>query len=272
MSEENQPVAAVETTPPTLGFIRVFWGVITRPKHTFELLRASGRRTWLVMVLLAVILVILPALASGPIQARQAQETFLAVQEQFADQTGSAPGEVVVPEGGGVPAFISSPLFTTLFPALGSIIGLVLGWLLWGGVLHLLSSLSGGRNTFMQMIQVVIWAWLPYGIRNLLQAIYIAGTGALIANPGLSGFAGPTPAVEEFVFTPPPTSTLILRTFLGQIDMYLFWNLALLATGVMVMAQVSRRKAWGMVCLIWAVFTLIRLIPPLVTGALPFGG
>ena len=247
----------------TPGFFSLLVGIFIRPRATFTTIKENGRRAWIVMAIIAAILVMLPPIIAGPITARQSAEAFRQAQEQFGNQTGPDGSQIEIGEP---PAFISSPIFTTVFPAVGGVIGLVIGWLLWSGALHLLSSMTGGRSTFIQMLQTAVWAWVPYGVRNIVQAVYIAITGELIANPGLSGFVAPEPPPEGALFTPPNTGQLILQSFLGQIDIYLFWNLALLLIGVMVMSQLPRRKAVGILLIVWAVFTLLSLAPALLGG------
>lgn len=253
------------------GFFRLVGGMLVRPRPTFAAIKENGRRTWIIMALIACILVMLPPIVSGPITARQSAEAFQQAQAQFGNQAGSGVVSGDSADGTGVvvaeaPAFISSPIFTTVIPAIGGVLGLVIGWLLWGGALHLLGSMVGGRNTFSQMLQTVVWAWIPYGIRNVVQAIYIAVTGELIAHPGLSGFVAPEPTPEGAFFTTPNTGQLVLQSLLGRIDVYLFWNLALLLVGIMVMSQLPRRKALGILLVVWAVFTLLSLAPALISG------
>lgn len=266
-------MATTEVSAPhkSPSFFHLLLGILIRPRVTLAAIRENGRRTWLIMAVIAIILVMLPAIVSGPITARQSAEAFQQAQAQFGNEGGSGVITSGAPEGGEVvmteaPAFISSPIFTTAIPAIGGVFGLVIGWLLWGGALHLLGSMVGGRNTFGQMLQTVVWAWTPFGIRNIVQTVYIAVTGELIAHPGLSGFVAPEPPPEGVLFTPPNTGQLVLQSLLGRIDVYLFWNLALLLIGIMVMAQLPRRKALGILLIVWAVFTLLSLAPALVGG------
>ncbi len=185
------------------NFFNVLLGVILRPRQTFADLAEDNGRSWIIMALLGIILVVLPAIVSGPITANQIRDT-------FTDQDFSA----AVPEGADVPSdfdpagVASSPIITTVFPAVGSIFALIVGWLIWSGAFHLIGSMAGGRNTFFQMLKTVIWAWIPYGIRNLVQAIYINATQTLITNPGLSGFVNTGPPPENAFTAVPPSPNI----------------------------------------------------------------
>ena len=242
------PIAA--TAP---GFFGMAWGVLARPRPTFRTLRDHPRRTWIFMALLGMILVTLPIIAGGPVAA---QQTRALVQEQFENQPSFADNGIDAEQAA---SFATSPIITTVVPGVLTIFGLAIGWLIWSGSLYMLASMIGGRSNYLQMLQVVVWAWLPYALRNIVQTVYITATQTLIEHPGLSGFA-PAPLVEEALITPPSTGTAVLQIFLGQIDIYLFWNLALLVLGISAVAQLTRRKSIGLVLIIWTAFMAVRLI------------
>ena len=239
---------------PKRNVFSVLGGMLFSPMKTFTYMREQGSRAWIIMVLLAVSLSVLPAVVSGPLVGQQAQEAFLQATE--GQEFEGPEGEEGLATAAGV---VSSPIITTVLPAVGSLVGLLFNWFLWGGTLHLISMLAGGRNSFGQMWQVVIWSWLPYAIRSLVQTIYIAVTQTLIENPGLSGFVASPASDDPFNFVPPSPGQLALQSLLSRIDIYLFWQLALLVVGLMVMAQVSRRKGLGMVLIVWSLFTLLAM-------------
>ena len=262
---ENTAALATETVASP-GFLGMVLGVIAKPRQTFATLRGNGRRTWIIMAILGMILVTLPFIAQSPIVTQQAREL---TQEQLANQPGFAEGGVDVEQAANIAA---SPIITTVLPSVGAIFVQVIGWLIWSGALYLLASMVGGRSSFVQVLQVVIWAWLPYALRSILQTIYIIATQTLIANPGLSGFAGaPTPDPSNPFAAPPSTGTAVLYEFLGQIDIYLFWRLALLVIGITVVTQLSRRKSIGLVLIVWVVFMAVRLIFAAVSVSLSSG-
>jgi hypothetical protein len=113
---------------------------------------------------------------------------------------------------------------------------------------------------------VVVWAWLPYGLRGLLQTLYILLSGQLIVNPGLSGLVRSEPSVGEAVLAPPSAGQTFLTTFLSRIDLFLVWNLILLVIGVAVTTHLSRRKAALVTLGVWVVLTGLSLLPALVGG------
>ncbi|HHH41528.1 MAG TPA: YIP1 family protein [Chloroflexi bacterium] len=257
MSEEK------DESRPREAF-RLLWGIVARPRSTMERLSESGGRAWWLPAILAVVMLVLPILVAAPITARQTREAILATQEQMKEQWGETmPGqdEAQIEEA---MAAASSPLITVVFPSLGGVVGLAVGWLIWAGALHLASMALGGRPSFGTMLRMVVWSWIPYAVRGLLQTVYILATGQLIANPGLSGLVADNRPVSEMVLAPPSTGQILLQALLSRIDIFLLWNLALLVIGVMVTARLPRRRAVLITLGVWAVLTALAMVPALI--------
>jgi len=260
MSEETTP-AAERWKPP-----RLLWGMIVRPRTTLEYLREHGGKTWWLPALLAAAMIILPVVVAAPITARVARESFLAAQEQMGEQLDREMSEEDRAQMEQAMSITASPLITVVFPALGSVIGQVVGWLAWAGALYLAALALGGRSTFRQMFRMVLWAWLPYVLRGLLQTIYILASGQLIANPGLSGLVQGQTSAEEMMIAPPGPGQTVLIAFLSRMDLFLVWNLVLLVIGVMVVTRLPRRKATLLTLGVWVLLTALGLAPALVGG------
>lgn len=263
----SETTASTVLTNESPGFFKMVWGVLARPRATFATLRSSQNRAWILMAILGMVVVTLPIIASGPITTQQTREQ---VEAQLQNQPGFEVG------GGNVEqatSFATSPILTTVVPAVFAAFGRVIGWLIWSGALYLLASMVGGSSSFLPVLKVVIWGWLPYALRSILQAGYITATQTLIANQGLSGFAG-MPVIDTsnpFAIEMPSTGTAVLYAFLGQIDIYLFWHLALLVLGITAVTKLSRRKSVGLVLIVWVLFMAIRLIFTAVSTSLTSG-
>jgi len=254
------------STPERRKIPHLLWGMIGHPRATLEYLSGHTGRTWWAPAALAVLLTILPIIAAAPLSTRQRREAIAVAREQQGErqQEMSAEEQAQMEQAMSVAA---SPLITTVFPAAGSAVGTVVGWLLWAGTLYLAGTALGGRSTFGQMFRTVVWAWIPYTVRGLVQTAYILVSGQLIQNPGLSGFAQGGPSADEVVISSPSLGQIALRTLLGRIDLYLFWNLALLVLGVMAVTRLSRRKALLLTLGVWLLLTAVSLVPSLVGGA-----
>ena len=240
--------AEAVSAPPAISFGSKLISIFIRPRTVFNQIAHHSSNVWLLVGVLGLILVTLPIVVSGPL-----------TRAQLISEFEANAGELEFPEDQPDPTqFIANPITTTVIPAVGRLFAVVFGWLLWGGSLHLISSLTGGRNSFLQMLRLVVWTWVPYGLRAIVQTIYIAATNTLIENPGLSGLIDDGVSPDN-PFAVPPPSTVAFQTFLSDIDVYLFWRLTLLVMGVTVVAQLPRRKAMIAVLLIWAIFALIRI-------------
>lgn len=216
------------------------------------------------MAVLVTLLSVLPVLASAPFAASQAQE---AMREVLESQQGGM-GRLTPEMEQQALASSANPLLITVLPAIQRVASVWIGWLIWAGGLSLLSALTGGKTSFRPLWPLVVWAWLPFALRGLLQSAYILATGTLIENPGLSGLVLPQEHPAGVLAAPPGPGLLALKSFLGQIDLFLFWNLALLAIGLAVASRLTRRKALSLVLGLWLVLTLIGLLPALISGAM----
>jgi hypothetical protein len=132
-----------------------------------------------------------------------------------------------------------SPVFMYVFPAVSALLGVWIGWLLVGGLLHLVLTMLGGRGDTMGAMNLVAWSSLPFALRDLVRIVAALATDRVIQAPGLRGFA------------PAGDSTLIvfLAAFLALVDIYLIWHIILLVIGVRSSDGLSRGKALGGVLL-----------------------
>lgn len=126
------------------------------------------------------------------------------------------------------------PAFLYVIPAVSGLLGLWLRWLILAGLLHLASTLLGGRGSMRSASELVAWALLPFGVRDLLQVGYMLLTQRLILSPGLSGF----------VTVGGDAGGLFLAQFLKQVDLFLLWYWVLLAYGLQRVDNLPRGKAW----------------------------
>lgn len=121
------------------------------------------------------------------------------------------------------------PVFLYIMPMVGSLTGLWLGWLILAGLLHLGSTLFGGRGSMQSALNVVAWASLPFAIRDLLRILFMFAAGRTIASPGLAGFSN---------------ASAFLTEVLSRTDLFLLWNILLLVIGFAVMDKLPRGKAF----------------------------
>jgi hypothetical protein len=142
------------------------------------------------------------------------------------------------------------PVFVYVLPAISALLGVWIGWLILGGVLHLVTTLFGGRGSTALSMNIVAWSSLPLALREFIQIIYILITKKIISNPGLSGFS--------------PIGDSGLPLFIGDIlkliDIYLVWQIVLLILGIRVSTGLNPTKS------IFSVIITVLIILLLQTG------
>ncbi len=247
--------------------LRLLGGMIVRPRATMVDLRDHGARTWWLPALLAAVFVVLPVLVAAPITARMTREAVVTAQEQFGEQQDEDMSEEQRAQMEQAMSIAASPLITTVFPAVGGVVSVAAGWAIWAGALYLAGMALGGRSTFGQLFRMVAWAWLPFTLRGLIQTIYIAISGEIIANPGLSGLMRDNPVSGgEMIVAPPSLDQTLLAAFLSKIDLFLIWNLILLVIGMTAITRLPRRKALLGTLGVWILLMALSLVPALVGG------
>ncbi len=213
-----------------------------RPRAAFEKIARQTNATWLTPMLVLSILLVILALVSAPIRTMNSQMgaelppdfDFYPPEQQQAIIEGQQS--------------MSGPVFTLVFPLLGSLTGLWLGWLVLGSILHLTLTFFGSRSRTKSALNIVAWASMPFAVRYLAQIIAILVTRQLIESPGLSGFFP----------TDMGSLRLFLSLFFGLIDIYTIWHVILLVLGVKTVSNLTSSKAWASVLLAVAVMFLIQ--------------
>lgn len=150
----------------------------------------------------------------------------------------------------------SGPVFVYLLPAVLSLLGVLLGWLLLSGVLYLLLTLAGDRRTSGQTRNLVAWALVPFVIRDIVRIGALWTSGQPLTYLGLSGFAPP----------PDGNGAIFLGALLTAVNLYLLWHAGLLIAGVHAGGALSRRKGWLVVCATLLSLYLLRAVPAVIAA------
>lgn len=233
-------------------------GVLFRPKATFGYLKDNHRKAWWLPALLILLLTIAPLwAASRPSPAAQ-----MAPPDKMEMVTSVDPRMME-----GMPSQIDAPSSASsglnFLKLGGAILGTFAAWLLWGGGLYLASVFLGRSSSFGQMFRLAVWTWVPYGLRGLVQAIYILVTGEVIANAGFSGFV-----IDKGVASMLPSGPgqLALASILSRVDVFMIWHVLLVSVALMAFTSLARRKALTATLAIWIVFALVGIVPAIFGG------
>jgi hypothetical protein len=149
----------------------------------------------------------------------------------------------------------TSPLFVAAMAIGLGTVGLILTWLFRGAVLFLISYLFGTDNRYAQVVTLVVWSWLPFALRDLLQAVYVVVTGQLPINRGLSFLVASGDQVQN--------AGNLAYGLLSQMDPFLLWHLVLVAVGLAVSTRCTRLQTAVGTVGYWALTALVGLAPTL---------
>jgi hypothetical protein len=143
-------------------------------------------------------------------------------------------------------------VFVYVMPLVSALVALWLGWLILGGLLHLGSTLLGGRGSMQGALTIAGWANLPFMVRDILRVIFMLLARHVIVSPGLSGFAG---------------STVFLAKILSQFDLFFIWNAILLIMGFSIADGLPKNKAiFGVVVVLLILLLALAGIGALLSG------
>ena len=211
--------------------------ILIRPGEAFSSMTSDRQGTWLTPLLaltLTAILVVLvggyiktQAAFGGPVELPPDWEFWTPdMQQSYLDAQQTAQGPVV----------------NYVLPLVGALVTLWLGWVVFSGIMRLVSTLLGGRGSMQSALNVVAWASVPFIIRDLLRAFFMLATSREIVSPGLSGF------VESGFL-----SHLLVRA-----DLFFIWNILLLGLGFSIVDGLPKGKSFIGVAVVILILVFIQ--------------
>ncbi len=245
-----------------IGIWRALFGWIDQPKKTLRYVIKEPRwPLWLAPVLIILVATIIVTVVSAPLLSELSRQQ---AEEQMQAQMASIPEEQAEQVRSTMDTF-TSPLFVGAMGIAFTVLGLILTWLFRGALLFFIGYLLGTDNRYIQMVTLVLWAWLPFALRDLVQAIYVLLNGQLAINKGLSFLVASGDQAQN--------AGNLLYGFLGQIDIFLVWHLLLVGIGIAVSTRSTTTKTALATIGYWIVTALIGLSPALlqmlITPSLP---
>lgn len=236
----------------SMGIWRALWEWIDQPKKTLRYVVREPRWSLLLApALIIVVSLIIVTVISAPALS---ELSLVEAERQIEAQAGSIPGEQADQVQRTLELF-TSPLFLAgTGIALGTL-GLVLTWLLRAGVLFFISYLLGTDNRFRRMVTLVMWTWLPFALRDLVQAVYVLVSGELPLNKGLSFLVASSDQAQN--------AGNIVYGFLSQVDPFLAWHLLLVAIGLTVTTRSTTLKTAVGTISYWVLTAVVGMAPSL---------
>lgn len=216
---------------------RVF-AVLFRPRAAFSEMASEARAAWSTPMILLTITAALVVIVHGYLRTRAAMMGEIELPPDWQWWTPEMQDSYMQAQ-----QLQQGPVYMYVMPLFGSLSGLWLGWLALAALLHLGSTLFGGRGTMQSALNVVAWASLPFALRDLLRAAYMLIAQHTITSPSLSGFAA---------------GGGLLYHLLARTDLFLIWNFILLILGFAIVDALPRGKAFANTFIVVALVLLAQ--------------
>ena len=215
---------------------RIF-AVFLNPRAAFSEMASETRATWFTPMLVLSLTAILAVATTGFFKTRAAMMGEITLPPDWQWWTPDMQNNYMQAQQA-----TQGPVFMYIMPLIGSLTGLWLGWLVLAGLLHLGSTLFGGRGSMQNALNIVGWGSLPFALRDLLRVAYMFLSQHTIISPSLSGFA---------------TSTFFAQ-LLGRVDLFLVWNVILLVVGFAIVDGLPRGKSFANVFIVTLLVLLVQ--------------
>ncbi len=231
--------------------ISILSRILDRPVEALTLAREHARSWWLPALLVVATGLALAWCVAPYEAARQAEQTEALLSRLPAEQRDLALEQQM-------PA-TTGPVMILIGVGLGALVA-ALGWAVRAGVLHLGAVALGGESQWPGTYAAVVWSMTPLAVRNLVQMGSVIMRGQAIAHQGLAflvATADPWADAARFTYQ-----------FLGNIDPFALWHLALFIIAAKVAVRISWAKAAITALVIWVAITTLRILPALISARL----
>lgn len=244
------------TQEPARGW-RFGWvlPILFRPRATMRRIVENAHPTSRTPLTLVVLAAVIHALVAGSIRAAAAAAGEVSLPQGFEFYTPEQQAQFMQ-----AATATNNATFNYVLPAAGAALGVIVLWLLIGGLLHLVLTLFGGRGTSRSALNVAAWSFIPLLLRYVIQIVAMLMTDSLVASPGLAGFA---PAGEGFF-------NAFLAGILSHVDIFLLWQIVLLWIGVHLSSRLPLLKSLLAVLATMLIVLALRALPAAVLAQ--FGG
>jgi hypothetical protein len=236
---ESRPIMNENILPiKTRSHLKNVPKFLIHPRQEFPNHVDQKRASWFPPLLLLSITFLLTILVGGFFRARAAAMGEISLPSDWqwwsSDMQDNYMQAVQATQG---------PAFIYIIPSVTGLAGLWLGWVILSGLLHLGSTLLGGRGTITSALNITAWASLPFAVRDLIRMLFTLIAKHPVSNAGLSGFISGTEG-----------GALYLANLLKNFDIFLIWQLFLLILGFQIIDLLPRGKAiTGVVIVVFVV-------------------
>ena len=223
--------------PGRFQFARIL-EVLFQPNRTLTMLAEEGRSSWQTPMLALSLSAALSVIISGVQNSRAAQMGEIQLPRDWQWWTPDMQNNYMQAQQS-----MQGPVFAYILPLVGALLGLWLGWLILGALLHFGSTMFGGRGSMQSALMITAWASLPFLVRDGLRIIYMLIAQHPIQSPGLSGFT---------------TNAVFASQLLSKVDLFYIWSIVLLVIGFGVTDNMPRNKSISNVVIVSILLLLIQ--------------
>jgi len=221
-----------------------FLPILFKPRKTIEDIAEKEHAVWIAPLVALMITALILVLVSSPLVGASSQGVSDPEMFEYYNPEQQQQYQDAVNMG-------VSPVVTVVFPLVGKIIGIWLGWILLGSIFHLSLTLNGSRSSSRSALNIVAWSSVPFLLKDIVQIIAILVTRQLISQPGLSGFIAE--GVTGF--------NSYLAALLALVDLYLIWQIVLMGIGAMKISGLKTGKAWLATLIAVVIFLILKALP-----------
>jgi hypothetical protein len=162
-------------------------------------------------------------------------------------------GEVIMPEDAGLADSAKSIVWVSNY--VFGIVSLLAGVFFTALIFFVAGKVWTVAANYRAFLSMTTLAFVPYGLRDLVQSAYMALADTYVRHPGLSSFAAPKD---------PLASGGIVYGLLGLADIWTAWATVLLYVGLRFGIGLERKRA----AIAWGVFIAAVIVMRIVAGGI----
>jgi hypothetical protein len=210
---------------------------LIHPRQELQRLAAEDKPAWLMPMLIVCAAMLLRIILGGFFQARAAAMGEVTLPADWQWWTTEMQNNYMQAQQA-----TQGPVFVYIIPAVMELVKIWLGWFVVSGLLHLASTLLGGRGSMRSVLNLTAWCLLAFAVRDLLRVVFILIAQHPVVSPGLSGFA----------------TAAFVSQLLANLDLFFIWFAILLGMGLGISDALPLKKAVAAVAVVLVVVVLAK--------------
>ena len=234
-------------------------GIVDRPRQTFTALLAAPRWRWVLPLVLCILALALVSAATADFASEQARQQQAQATSQMQAQLDSMP-EAQREQTQRLLDRTTSPVFVGGISFITRGLGLPIAWLIGTAILYFGLAIGGTELKFSALFSAFSWTWLPFALRDFLQAVWTLATDQPLRNPGLSYFVATGDLLAD--------SRNPVYALTSLLDLFFVWHIVLVY--FLIKAAKQRGGAFGLTVAYTLLYLLLRFLPVLLSSRLAF--